>query len=119
MYFDHYEGTFPVEVDSALLVQAQDVSLKAIEEQLKKVNDVSALITKLERLESKNTGEGWRKWVSAYCWKCGEDTHLADKCPHNKAQAKKVRASNIAKRKAEAAANKAAAGGATSSSDSD
>ena len=119
LHFEHYEGTFPVEVDSALLVQAQDVSLKAIEDQLKKVNDVSALIAKLEKLQSKSTGDGWRKWVGAYCWKCGEDTHIADKCPLNKSQAKKVRASNIAKRKADAAANKAAAGNATSSSDSD
>jgi hypothetical protein len=124
LYFEKYEGAFPVEVDSALLVQAQDVSLKHIEDQLKKVQDVSVLISKLEKLESTASAaskdDGWRKWIGAYCWKCGASDHIADKCPLSKPQAKKVRAANVAKRKAEAAANKAAAGAATSSSsDSD
>jgi hypothetical protein len=123
LYFEKYEGAFPVEVDSALLVQAQDVSLKHIEEQLKKVQDVNTLIAKLEKLETAASAaskdNGWRKWIGAYCWKCGAADHIADKCPLSKPQAKKVRAGNVAKRKAEAAANKAAAGAVTSSSDSD
>jgi hypothetical protein len=121
LYFEKYEGSFPMEVDSALLVQAQDISLKSIEDQLKKVSDVSALVAKLEKLESAAAApkDGWRKWIGAYCWKCGDDSHIADKCPLSKQQAKKVRASNIAKRKSEAAANQAAAGVVSSSSDSD
>jgi hypothetical protein len=120
LYFEEYEGGFPVDVDSALLVRAQDVSLKSMEDQLKKIQDVSTLITKLEKLEGNHQkADGWRKWTGPYCWKCGADDHLADKCTLSKAQIKKVRAGNLAKRRAEAAANKAAAGAASSSSDSD
>jgi hypothetical protein len=99
LYFEQNHGTFPTDADSSLMFQAQAKAMEKFNKQL--ADQLSQLKAEKKRFA---------------CFKCGDPSHSARKCPHTPAAAAKL----LKKRQsASLAAAKQVAASSPSASDSD
>jgi hypothetical protein len=100
LYFRKYNGSFPVVADPELMFKAQAQAMDKFNTQL------SAQLKVLEKKEEKQK----KKFA---CFKCGDPDHAYTKCPHDTAEAKKLKKTRAA------AASAVVASASAGSSDAD